>query len=143
MRKQTGFSLIELMIVVAIVAIIMVVAVPSYQDSLQKSRRADAKVALLDIQMAQEKFRSNNPTYATALNTTNFSPSKVIVSGTTGTSPDGYYTIAFVGTPTASSFVATAAPTGAQTGDSCGTFAINQSGELSTGSYASTDCWNN
>lgn len=132
MEKYKGFSLIELMIVVAIVAIIVTVAVPSYQDSLKKSKRSDAKAALLNVQMAQEKYRSNNPSYSTLANI-----------GVTTSSPDGYYTIALVGTPNGTTFVATATPTGSQTGDSCGTFAVNQSGELTTGSYASSDCWNN
>jgi len=90
--KNQGFTLIELMIVVVIVAILAAVALPSYQDSVRKSRRADGIAALLKLQLAQEKFRANCPLYADTLagadscnaGTLNFSTS----------SEGGYYTIA-------------------------------------------------
>lgn len=63
-RAAKGFTLIELMIVVAIVAILAAIAYPSYQDSVRKGRRAEGKEALLRIQLAQEKFRVNNAAYA-------------------------------------------------------------------------------
>ena len=49
-----GFTLVELMIVIVIVAILLAVALPSYQNSVQKGRRADAKAALLDVANRQE-----------------------------------------------------------------------------------------
>jgi type IV pilus assembly protein PilE len=61
-----GFTLIELMIVVAIAALLLTVAVPSYQDSVRKGRRAEAVAALTRLQQAQERHRANNPQYATA-----------------------------------------------------------------------------
>ena len=66
-RSKTGFTLIELMIALAIVAILVAVALPAYQDSVRKGRRADAFAAVSAIQLAQERFRANHPTYATAL----------------------------------------------------------------------------
>jgi len=62
-RNYKGFTLVELMVVVAIIAIITIVAVPSYQNAMKSSRRADAKSALVAIQMAEEKYRANNPSY--------------------------------------------------------------------------------
>jgi type IV pilus assembly protein PilE len=62
--SQRGFTLIELMIVVAVVAILAVVAYPSFQESIRKSRRADALAGLMRLQQAQERYRANQPAYA-------------------------------------------------------------------------------
>ncbi|RVU44456.1 type IV pilin protein [Rubrivivax rivuli] len=65
--KTQGFTLIELMIAVAIVAIITAIALPAYQASITKSRRADAMTAFSSVQQAQERWRGNNPAYSTSL----------------------------------------------------------------------------
>lgn len=62
-----GLTLVELMIVVAVVAIITAVALPNYLDSLRKGRRVEAFAALADIQQRQERHRSNQPVYASSL----------------------------------------------------------------------------
>jgi type IV pilus assembly protein PilE len=62
--RTGGFTLIEVMIVVAIIAVIAGVALPSYFSSVRKSRRADAVAAMSQIQQAQERFRANCPCYA-------------------------------------------------------------------------------
>jgi type IV pilus assembly protein PilE len=59
-----GFTLVELMIVVAVVAILAAVALPSYQSYVLKSRRADAWSLIQSVQLAQERHRLSNPTYA-------------------------------------------------------------------------------
>ena len=61
--QQQGFSLIELMIVVAIVGILAAVAVPSYQKSIQKGHRADAMALLLELTLEMEQFRAANNSY--------------------------------------------------------------------------------
>jgi type IV pilus assembly protein PilE len=62
-RRVRGFTLIELMIAVAVIAIIAAVALPTYNSAMRKSRRADAIAALSAVQMAQERWRANNPAY--------------------------------------------------------------------------------
>ena len=62
--KNQGFTLIELAIVVAVVAILAAIALPAYKDQIRKSRRNDAKTALMDLALQQEKWRANNTTYA-------------------------------------------------------------------------------
>lgn len=66
MKKMCGFSLIELMIVVAVVAVLAGVAYPSYQASVTKSRRSDAQSALMSFAQAMERFYTSNGTYVGA-----------------------------------------------------------------------------
>lgn len=136
---QRGFTLIEVMIVVAILGVIAAIAFPSYMESVRKSRRADAKSALMAASQAMEKYFTERQTYATATlgsNATDVYPT---------TSPDGYYTLSFSVASTASAFSLQAAPTAGkgQTSDKCGTFSINQLGAkgVSGGSLNAAACW--
>lgn len=61
--RNNGFSLIELMVTVAILAILAAIAYPSYRDQILKSRRGDAQTALLEIAQRQERFYAQNATY--------------------------------------------------------------------------------
>jgi type IV pilus assembly protein PilE len=63
---RRGFTLIELMIVVAVVGVLALIAYPSFQETLRKSRRADAMAGLQRLQQLQERFRGNAPAYASA-----------------------------------------------------------------------------
>jgi type IV pilus assembly protein PilE len=67
MRPAGGFTLIELMIVVAVVSVLALIAVPSYQDTVRKSRRADAIAGLTRLQQEQERYRGANALYASAV----------------------------------------------------------------------------
>jgi type IV pilus assembly protein PilE len=65
MQGIKGMTLIELMIVVAIIGIIAAIAVPSYQNQIMSSRRGDGMTQLLKLQMQQESYRLENNSYAT------------------------------------------------------------------------------
>jgi type IV pilus assembly protein PilE len=65
MKKTRGFTLIELMIVVAVVAILAAVAISQYGKQVRKAKRAEARQNIAAIAMAQEKYRMNNPSYGT------------------------------------------------------------------------------
>ena len=107
-RANRGFTLIELMIVVAIVAILAAVAYPSYIDSVRAARRADAMDALLTLQNLQEKWRASNIAYGTLGNI-----------GGEATSADGYYNLSVAdNTATAYTLTATAPPGSLQYSDS-------------------------
>ena len=62
--QDSGFTLIELMIVVAVAALLLTIALPMYQESTRKSRRAEAVAALAQLQQRQERHRADNPQYA-------------------------------------------------------------------------------
>ncbi len=131
-RQPLGFTLIELLVAIAIIGILVTVALPAYQDFVRKGRRADARNALMAVQMAQEKYRGNHLAYATAM-------SSLPVNAT---SEGGYYTLTVKsGSATASTYVIEATPGGTQAADSCGTFAVNHNGADNSSGYASADCW--
>lgn len=84
-RRIAGFTLLELMVTVAIVGILGAIAFPSYMGSVRKGRRVDASDAAANVLQAQERWRANNPQYTTTLSDLKIS------SATTG---NGYYTMA-------------------------------------------------
>jgi len=104
-QRGRGFTLIEVMVVVAIIAIIAAIALPSYQQSVRTSRRADAVLALQRIQIEQERFRAECPSYAN-------DPAAARTCAALGlalanTSADGNYALALAGV-TATGYTATA-----------------------------------
>ncbi|MGJ7528323.1 type IV pilin protein [Variovorax sp. GB1P17] len=142
-RTGAGFTLIELMIVVAVVAILAAIAYPSYVRYVQKARRTDAKTALLDLATREERFFSINNTYAGTAAQLGYGgtfPIDVLTSGT------AFYQIAVTASTAAAlatGFTATATPVGAQTGDTlCGSYSIDQMGtQGSTGTLGAAGCW--
>lgn len=129
-----GFTLIELMIAVAVIAIIVAIAYPSFVDQLRRSRRSDASGALQRLQLAQERFRANNTTYGAT-------PAAI---GEGATSQSGYYALSFSGV-SATGYTATATAQGAQAGDSqCATLTLTFVGGAATRGSSPKDpsiCW--
>jgi type IV pilus assembly protein PilE len=116
-RRSGGFTLIELVIAVVIIAILSAIAIPSFIDSVRKSRRSDAFVALSAVQQAQERWRSNNASYAPLANTaTGGAPPNGL--GLPATSPSEYYAVSLTGVDNVGyTAVATAASDKSQAGD--------------------------
>jgi type IV pilus assembly protein PilE len=130
-RSSAGFTLIELMITVAIIGILAAIAYPSYTEYVKKTRRAEiAEVLTEQAQTLERSYSRNSGTY----------------SGTTGLSTgNAYYTI--TSTVNAQDFTLTAAPisTAMMNNDKCGSFVITNTGArsntgLATGTTSAT-CW--
>lgn len=135
-RPMRGFTLIELMIVVAVVAILASIAYPSYQEQIRKSRRAQAKADLVELTHILERYRTVNNTYVGVDATGAF-----FDQSPRDRAP--YYTLA-ISNETASAFTLTATPVegGSQASDRCGALSINQAGvKGETGSASYEDCW--
>ncbi len=122
---QPGFTLIELMIVVAIAAILASLATAYYGDNVISARRTDGRTALLDNAARLEKCKATYGAYNNAACAIN------------ANSADGYYTVAVASTAT--SFTLTASPAGAQTSDTdCTAMTLTNTGvQDGTG----TECW--
>ncbi len=119
-RADGGFSLIELMIVVAIAGILAAIAYPSYQQYALETKRADAHATLLRIATVQEKFFSNNNAYATSTTTLGYAANPA-------TSNDGYWAISITGVGPAA-FTLSAAPTGGHVDATCGGITLTSAG---------------
>jgi type IV pilus assembly protein PilE len=142
-----GFTLIELMIVIAVVAILMLVALPAYQDQVRKAKRTVAKSELQDLLARQEQFFVNNRQYATDLTLLGFGDATSYMINSdgdevVGTSSDRIYSISISGA-SATAFTLAAAPQLAQAKDTrCGTLQITSAGVKSEGGTGSvSDCW--
>lgn len=119
--------MIELLIAVAIVAILASIAYPSYQDSVQKTRRATAQADLVKLASFMERTFTESNTYVLA----------------TGVSLPDYgteqYTLGFAASqPTASTFVIQAVPSSGQSSDLCGTMTISHTGATTP---TTNNCW--
>jgi type IV pilus assembly protein PilE len=130
--KHHGFTMIELLVVIFIVAIISMVAVNTYRTFGMKSKRADGINAILNLQLAEERYRSNNTTYGTLAQ----------LSGS-ATSPQGYYSLA-ISNVTATTFTITATGQGNQANDNesgtaCSPLVLAVSGTTVT--QTPTSCW--
>lgn len=104
-RRVAGFTLLEVMIVGVVIAILAMVAYPSYLDSIRKSRRSEGVNALMQIQLAQERWRSNQASYAASVSSAaDATPPGLALPDVT---PGGYYALS-IEAPSATGYVATA-----------------------------------
>jgi type IV pilus assembly protein PilE len=144
-KKALGFSLIEMMVTLAIVGILATIAYPSYQASAMKTRRTDAIAAVLSIQVAQEKFRGSCPFYAQSLGGSNTCGSTAALSTVQAgaTSVEGYYTLSIqANSASGNAYTIVADPTGIQVVDTdCDPMSIAYSGSNPTGLKAPAACW--
>jgi type IV pilus assembly protein PilE len=140
-HRSFGFSLLELLVTVAVISILATIAVTSYSSQVQKSRRTEAKSALLDLAGREERLFSTTNSYSSDEAFLGYATA----AGTPMTNMpfgNGYYQLTAVA-PTASTYTLTANPVGPQAGDTaCGSFSVNQLGvQTVSGTSTAAICW--
>ncbi len=134
LRRMSGFTLIELMIVVAVIAILAAIAFPSYQEYVRKARRAQAKADLVEYAQLAERYHTVNNTYA------GFGlPGGVNQSPREGGTAQ--YTLALNPAATQSTFTIVATAVNGQLQDRCGNLSIDQAGRKTNSKGNLADCW--
>ena len=138
-RRTAGFTLTELMIVVAIIGLLASIGYPAYQDQVQKTRRADAKSVLMEAANAMERYYTAEGSYTDATADDDY-PDKSPIDGTLT-----YYDIAATITPDGTAYTLTATRSGAQAADKCGNLSLSSTGERTIASadagVTNDDCW--
>lgn len=132
MKRHNGMTIIELMITLLIVLICAIVAVSVFRPYVLKSHRTDGMNAILNLQLAEERYRSTNTQYGT-----------LAQIGGSSTSPQGYYSLAISNVST-SGFTITATGQGTQANDtegSTGCSSLTLTVSNGTVTQAPSDCW--
>ena len=131
--QQRGFTLIELMIVVAVVAILTAIALPTYSEYVRRAHRAEARAALLQAAQWLERAATATGVYPPA------------ADFPAGLNTVSTYTITFepITATLGADFKLTATPKGSQIGDKCGNYTLTNTGERGvSGPLSVADCWN-
>lgn len=132
--KQQGFTLIELMMVVAIVGIIAAIAYPSYQSHVEKTRRNLAQADLLELAQWMERRHATRFDYREGTN----APALPFTTSPRNANQPTAYNLSFSGGVTSTSFTLQAVPTNMQNGDDCGTLTVNH---LGVKTATANNCW--
>lgn len=147
MKTQSGFTLIELMIVVAIISLLAAIAYPAYTDYVIKSKRSIATSTLTQVAARQEQYRMDNKQYADDLTLLGYPSNPLVVddaSNPVASGADGQTYSISVRRPTTQEYTLTATPLGAQKArdDECGNFTLDHNGTKDvSGTYSVRECW--
>lgn len=135
--KKNGYTLMELLVTVAVIGVLASITIPTYKSYSVKTRRSEGRAFAMEIMQRQEKYYTENNTYTINL-------SQLGYSSSTPTSERSYYKVTATAASDgiANNVILTSVPQGTQASDTeCGSFIINSNGSKST-STSSTTCWN-
>ncbi|MCP1623425.1 type IV pilin protein [Pseudomonas nitroreducens] len=128
-ERAGGFTLVELLVCLSLIGILLGIALPAYQEHIQRVRRVDAQKSLVEWAQSLERFYTSRGTYVGA--TLAFDPS-LLGPGNT------FYRLGFASGPDESGYVLQAEPVGAMAGDACGVLTLASSGLRGA---ATERCW--
>ncbi len=137
-KSMAGFTLLEIMVVVVIIGILMALILPSYQDSVRKSRRSDAMSAILDVANRLEQYMLDNNAYTNDMKELGFANDPMV-------SPEGHYNVDATTGTNSYTITATAKADNVQINDTkCRSFSLTSTGvksALDSGGTVSVQCW--
>jgi type IV pilus assembly protein PilE len=137
-----GFTLIELMIVVAIIAIVAAVAYPSYRDSVSRGKRSDAKAVLLENSQWLERQATVSSAYNKKGDGSTIDSAALPIKEAPKDGAAKSYDVSFASGPSASAYTLRAVPKNAMATDQCGTLTFTNAGERGVSGTASvSECW--
>jgi type IV pilus assembly protein PilE len=148
LAQMKGVTLVELMVTLAVLSILVTVGYPLYADQVRKARRTEARNALMEVALLQERYFSVNGTYDVGLNSLSLTKDSFdtgTATATTAKTVNGKYLVTL--TNDATTFSISAAPVsgkGQDEDDDCQQFDIDQLGQktaLDDGGSATTKCW--
>jgi len=137
-KKTLGFTLVELMITIAVITILVAIGYPMYQDQVYKSRRAAARGSLLELAQFMERNYTEANRYNEFANGDTLDTGGLPFDRSPKEGGTAYYDLTLTATNTA--YVLRAAPTAVQSGDDCATLILSSDGNRTmTGS--GSNCW--
>ena len=136
MKRHSGFTLIEMMIVVAVIGILAAIAYPSYQEHVRKSKRADAQAALMELSHFMERYYTANGKYTKAANTGPDLP----FTKTPKDSATENYGLA-LSTVTDFGYTLTATAKNSMANDKCGNLTLTDKGVKGSSASTAAECW--
>lgn len=146
LRRAHGFTLIELMIVVAIVGILAAIAYPSYTQHIQRSRRVEAEAVMLEAAQFMQRFYAAHNSYQTQINGTTAValPESLKRSPKDSSDSTKQYTISLpAANLSANTYTLQAEPTGSMASDKCGKLTLTHTGVKAVSGTGATvkECW--